>query len=475
MYTPLDASSVTFFRIAFGSILLWEVFRYWLNDWIRLMYTGLNLYFTFPGFSWVRPWPSQTLMELHFILIGVLAVMVALGLCYRLAALGMFLTIGYVLLLDQSNYLNHIYLVVLISGLMVLIPAHRQLSLDAYLKARFPAWPFLSEPGPQIGQWALWTLRLQIGLVYFYGGIAKLTPDWLQGYPLAMSRPLRAVPGLRLYAGERWVALFLSYAGLAVELAVVPLLLWRKTRWLGLLIAVSFNLMNSQMFAIGIFPWFMIAATTLFLDPDWPRALVRFVSSRLKAGSKPGRRKHSGGLDAVRQPTSFRSRQRLLAGGLIAYFSFQLLFPFRHLVYPGTVHWTEEGGMFSWHMMLRTKRGTVTYIVKDPVSGVEATINPRPYLGPRQYAKMVQKPHMILQFAHWLRDQYREQGMEEVEVYANAQASLNGRAQQRLIDPRVDLAAVERYTAPADWVLPLIVPLSPPDDSSARPLAEDLN
>ena len=93
-------------------------------------------------------------MELHFILIGVFAVLIALGLCYRLATLGIFLTVGYVFLLDQTHYLNHLYLVVLVSGLMVLIPAHRHFSLDAHLKARFPWWPFLSEPASHVDQWA---------------------------------------------------------------------------------------------------------------------------------------------------------------------------------------------------------------------------------------------------------------------------------------------------------------------------------
>ena len=32
--------------------------------------------------------------------------------------------------------------------------------------------------------WTLWLLRAQIGIVYFYAGLAKLNADWLQGEPM---------------------------------------------------------------------------------------------------------------------------------------------------------------------------------------------------------------------------------------------------------------------------------------------------
>ena len=87
---------------------------------------------------------------------------------------------------------------------------------------------------------------------------------------------------------------------------------------------------------------------------------------------------------------------------------------------------------------------------------------------------MADRPVMILQFAHWLRDRYRDQGMEDVEVYADAWSSLNGRSHQRLIDPRVDLAAEKRSLLPADWILPLTTPLTLADGPRPiRPLADD--
>ena len=70
-------------------------------------------------------------MYLHFLPIGVLAVCSALGLWNRISTLLMFLDFTYVFLLDQTLYLNHFYLMALISFLMIFVPAHRAFSVDA--------------------------------------------------------------------------------------------------------------------------------------------------------------------------------------------------------------------------------------------------------------------------------------------------------------------------------------------------------
>ena len=41
----------------------------------------------------------------------------------------------------------------------------------------------------------------------------------------------------------------------------------------GILIICLFHLSNAFLFRIGVFPWLMIGATTIFLDTGWPRHL----------------------------------------------------------------------------------------------------------------------------------------------------------------------------------------------------------
>jgi hypothetical protein len=52
----------------------------------------------------------------------------------------------------------------------------------------------------------------------------------------------------------------------------------------------------------------------------------------------------------------------------ISCFIFQLVFPFRYLLYPNELFWTEEGFRFSWRVMLMEKAGYATFKVRDAVS-----------------------------------------------------------------------------------------------------------
>ena len=190
--------------------------------------------------------------------------MIACGLFYRLAAALFFLGITYVFLLDTAMFQNHLYLISLLSFLMIFVPAHRAFSLDAW---RRPALGSDTVPA-----WALWLLRFQIAVPYFYGGLAKLNYDWLvraQPMTVWMAEGTEGSWGRPLHAA--WGPYVLSWGGVLFDLLIVPALLWRRTRIPALLLAVTFHLTNSQLFTIGVFPWLMIAATLLFLEPTWPR------------------------------------------------------------------------------------------------------------------------------------------------------------------------------------------------------------
>ena len=67
---------------------------------------------------------------------------------------------------------------------------------------------------------------------------------------------------------------------------------------------------------------------------------------------------------------------------------------------------------------------------------------------------MSAQPDLIAQLARHIRDDFARRGLGPVQVHADAWASLNGRRARRLIDPDVDLAAVDDGLAPARWILP---------------------
>jgi vitamin K-dependent gamma-carboxylase-like protein len=451
LHRPVDVASLVVFRISLGGILIWETGRYLCEGWATELFLGPRFHFTWPGLEWIAPWPGGA-MQLHFLALGLCAAAIMVGLAYRLAATLFCIGFAYVALLDRSQYLNHFYLVVLLTCLMFFVPAHRMWSLDAWLRPGLR-----SEFAPA---WSLWILRFQVAVPYVYGGIAKLNADWLAGQPMqlwmARMEHVRAwIPAF----GEPWLALMFSYGGLALDLGVVPLLLWRRTRPLGFALAVTFHVMNAVMFHIGIFPWLMIAATTLFFEPDWPRRVLAWF--RASAGTSAQSKAPTTGRGE--SPHTLSTGQGFLhPNALVAllglYIAVQLLLPLRHWIIPGNVDWTEEGIPFAWRMMLSDKTAAVQFVALDPASGRTEAIDPRQFLVSHQIDRMARDPEMLRQFAGFLKDLYSTAHRKDLEIHVVAYCSLNGRQPQLLVDPAIDLGAQPPRWGHQPWIMPLTEP-----------------
>ncbi len=130
--------------------------------------------------------------------------------------------------------------------------------------------------------------------------------------------------------------------------------------------------------------------------------------------------------------------------------------PLRHYAYPGNDGWTEEGHNFSWHLRLREKDTThIQFNATDPKTGETWTIDHYEDLTKNQVHKMSFKPDMILEYSHFIAENLREEGYEEIEIRVDVISSLNGRELQRLIDPTVNLAEQPVTILPKSWIVPL--------------------
>ena len=137
-----------------------------------------------------------------------------------------------------------------------------------------------------------------------------------------------------------------------------------------------------------------------------------------------------------------------------------LLLPLRHHYFDGPVVWTEEGHRYAWRMMLRIKQGSGHFKVVLPDEDETIKVRPENYMDRRQSWKMYSHPDMILQFAHFLRDEYIAKGHENVEVYAQIKVGLNYRKKQTFIDPEVDLAQEKwSFLQSSPWIVPLKEPI----------------
>lgn len=431
LFSPIDLASLVAFRAGFGGIMLWEVLRYFSHGWIERYWITPAFHFSYAGFEWVKPWPGDG-MYVHMGVLGLFALFISVGFLYRISAALFFLGFSYIFLLERALYLNHLYFVCLVSFLMIFVPADRAFSVDALLRPqiRTSAVPF----------WPLWILRTQLAIVYIFAGIAKLNSDWVRGEPLrTWLRELQSTPYVGSLFQRSEAFHLISWGGLLFDLLIVPLLIWRRTRPFAFLAAVCFHLLNAWFFRIGIFPWLSIAMTTLFLDPDWPRRVLKAIGA--SSTVSPDFTEPSAG------------RQRTVAALISVYVGFQILFPLRHWLYPGDVAWTEEGHEFSWRMKLRGKSGQAVFVVTDPKTKETWRVSPFDYLESWQVRKMATRPELIRQFAHYLAAMEREETGTAVEVRVRSKAKLNQRTPGILIDPGTDLAEEPFEIGPAKWVV----------------------
>lgn len=432
--TPVNSSSLVFFRISFGLILFWEVTRYFYYGWIKTYWIDPQFFFTFEGFHWVHPIGGNG-MYVYFLLVGVLALFIAIGLFYRASMILFFVGFSYIFLLDKSNYLNHFYFVILISFLLCFLNPHHYLSLDAALFPRIKS--------ETIPRWMVLILQFQLGVVYFFGGVAKINVDWLRGEPIRSWLSMETdFPILGPYFTEDWLVYVFAYGGLLLDLLVAFFLIFKKTRPFAFLALLFFHLSNSRLFEIGIFPWMMIALSTIFFEPDWFKKLLTAINKNWWPSPD-------------HPPKHFPKTHPLFIGILGVFIALQLLLPLRHFTIPGYVSWTEEGHRFSWHMKLRDKASEAVFIVKDPISQDSVRVRPIQYLTRRQARKMSTRPDMILQFAHYLGAVFKKEGFDNIAVFAEVQTQLNDRPVQLLINPSVNLLDVNKDTPIHDWVIPL--------------------
>ena len=62
------------------------------------------------GFTWVEAWPGNG-MHFHFLVVGVAAFFICIGLFYRISAVIFFLGYTYIFLVERALYNNHYYLI----------------------------------------------------------------------------------------------------------------------------------------------------------------------------------------------------------------------------------------------------------------------------------------------------------------------------------------------------------------------------
>lgn len=426
------------FRIIFGFMMALSAIRFWVNGWIETQFVQPKFFFHYYGFSWIEPFDSFG-MYCVFALMIISAIGITFGAFYRISTTFYFLTFTYVELIDVTNYLNHYYFVSLMAFIMIFLPAHRRFSYDVY---RNP-----ETYRQYVSAWTINIVRLQLGIVYFYAGLAKLNADWLlKAQPLRLWLASRAdlflIGPLLKY---KWVAFVFSWVGCIYDLLIPFFLIMKKTRPYAYFFVIVFHIMTAILFPIGMFPYIMVLSTLIFFSDDFHEKIIIFLG-RFFSSENLSIQVERGEISTI--------PQKLIRFFFIGFIVFQILFPFRYLLYKDNLFWTEQGFRFSWRVMLMEKSGAATFYVLNPETNHKIEIVNHEYLTPLQEKMMATQPDMMIQYAHHLKEIFEQKGIKNPQVYIDSYVSLNGRSSKQFIDPTIDLTTVEDTFAPKTWILP---------------------
>ncbi len=439
---PVSIAPLSMFRVLFGGVMLASIIRFIAKGWVYDLYIAPKYFFTFYGFEWVKPLGATGMYMLFFIM-ALSAAAIMLGWKYRAATILFFLSFTYVELIDKTNYLNHYYFVSIVSLLLIFVPAHRYFSIDV---ATGSVQKLTTVPA-----WTVGIFKLQLGIVYFYAGLAKLNSDWLmEAMPLRIWLPANAhYPIIGWLFDYVWVAYFFSWFGAVYDLTIPFLLLNKTTRPWAYAAVLAFHLMTYWLFQIGMFPYIMILSTLIFFPATFHQGLISRISGAVSFLYKP----KAQPVQASANSTGATAKPFVYTF-LAIHFAVQLFVPFRFALYPDNLFWTEQGFRFSWRVMLMEKAGLVTFYVKDPASGREGEADHNMYLTPNQEKMMSTQPDMILQFAHFLEEQYKKEGIKDPQVRAECYVTVNGRGSRLYLDPTIDLTQQKESFRHKAWILP---------------------
>lgn len=435
-----NAAPLAVFRVGFGVMMCYGIIRFWAHGWIESIYLDPKFHFSYYGFEWVQPIGEYT--YLIFAICGLSALFVALGLKYRLAIVTFFLSFTYIELMEKTTYLNHYYFISILSFLMIFLPANATFSVDNLIrKKRYQHIP----------RWTIDAIKLLLGIVYFYAGLAKINSDWLfKAQPLKIWLPSKYdLPFIgNTLMQQDWFHYAMSWSGMLYDLCIPFLLLYRKTRLFAFALVVFFHVFTRVLFPIGMFPFVMIVGTLIFFDAGFHEKVIAFIKTILHRFLNI----NTTVIDTI--STYKIAYTNFIIPLVVTFFTIQLLFPFRYLLYPGELFWTEQGYRFSWRVMLMEKMGNTTFKIIDKKTGAFFYVNNGDFLTPLQEKQMSFQPDFILEYAHYLGNHFTSQGHENVGVYVESYVALNGRLSQPFIDKNVDLYQQKESFKHKHWILP---------------------
>jgi hypothetical protein len=303
---------------------------------------------------------------------------------------------------------------------------------------------------------------LLLGIVYFYAGLTKLNSDWLfRAMPLKIWLPSKYdLPFLgETFMQQEWFHYAMSWSGMLYDVSIPFLLLYKRTRIFAFVVVVFFHVFTRVLFPIGMFPFIMIICTLIFFEANFHQKIIdglkhQFFKWSSRVVLLRSIQAKSKDFNPIQNFTFSKIQKQFIYPIIGLFLMVQILVPFRSLLYPGELFWTEEGYRFSWRVMLMEKAGYTNFKIVDLEKGTFFMVNNSDFLTDFQEKQMSRQPDFILEYAHYLGDHFTKQGHKNVGVFAESYVALNGRLSTKYIDSKVDLYQQKESFKHKDWIVP---------------------
>jgi vitamin K-dependent gamma-carboxylase len=427
IFERVDPGILCMFRVVWALVILYEVWAFSVNDYyqVRRKYFSSSILFPYYGFEFVKLCSfDQFVMILRVMQCS--AFMVIFGCMYHVAMTSITLCFAYIFLLDETRFLNHFYLIVLVSAIMSFAPANSRVSVDSWMMPNL----FYRK---HIYRYWYSLLQCQLLIVYVYAGNVKVNDDWLRGEPMRhwLLDQKDEKYDFVWRIGKWWIAPYLfSYGGILFDMMIIPLLMGSKGILFNIssIVYVMFHIMNKLVMGIGVFPYMCIGFLLLFVSKKSFSKMLGYDIIRYKK---------------VAQCNTLKKQFMLLL--LVIYMIVQLVVPLRWALYTTVDQhgWSDVASRFSWRMKAYDKEcfnATVTIHLENDTKVIDPIT--MKHLNGYQHWMMIQSPFFSRRYAMWLADAIellpRSKGRPKITM--NTACSYNFRKPQPLFLPNTDLA-----------------------------------
>ena len=461
LFKPINPSIVSIYRIIFGCFMCYQMIVYYNLDYTYQFMAGPEILFPYRGLEFMQPLPIFYLKIIHFLLL-VSSLLIILGIWYRYAIVFFFIGFTYFSFIDITLYNNHIYLFSLISFVMIFLDADilyslRRKKTKKKLKNYIPAW----------NQYLLIFL---ISLPYFFGGIAKLSSNWLHTDLTKILYNQSNSSLLYDIIPENVFIFLIKYGGLTYDFMIVFLLLNKKTRKIGIALVIIFNITNNSLLFndIGAFPLLMICSTILFFDSSkvsdyintlLPNKTNKTLSKKeIKLAKRRIKKEVVHIINSTNDQTEWTKKKKATALIIGVFILFQITIPFRHFLLSNNPEWTGLGSRFAWRMKMQTKE-IIDFKMSliDRSNNASGNIEAETYLTANQLKHIAEDPHnfiILAKYLYFLAE--KDYNMNDPKITVDLKVKFNGLETQNLIAPNADLVNLDKNTfAEKSWILPL--------------------